>query len=319
MTEVLSAPHSMEFAYTRSTGPVVGAFLTGLRDRRVLGYKDSEGRVVVPPPEYDASTAAPVDPTTLVEVGQEGTVTTWSWNPVPRLGNPFDRPFAWALVQLDGADTALLHALDAPRDAISTGMRVRVRWAAERVGFVKDIACFEPASDAPVASPPAGEAADPVTGIVTPIRLDYRYTPGAASSQFLRSIKEGRLLGRRCPSCSKVYLPPRGGCPMCGVEFGEEVELKSTGTMVTFAVVNVNFANRVVDLPYVTAEVAFDGADTTTMVLLKGVAPEDARMGMRVRAHWIPEAEWDYSLANIDFVEPIDEPDADYDSYKELL
>jgi uncharacterized OB-fold protein len=160
---------------------------------------------------------------------------------------------------------------------------------------------------------------EPVTGIVTPIRLDYRYTPGAATSQFLRSIKEGKLLGRRCPSCTTVYLPPRGGCPMCGVEFGEEVVLKDTGTMVTFAVVNVNFANRVVDLPYVTAEVAFDGADTTTMVLLKGVAPEDARMGMRVKAHWVPQAEWDYSLANIDYVEPIDEPDADYDSFKELL
>lgn len=160
---------------------------------------------------------------------------------------------------------------------------------------------------------------EPITEIVTPIRLEYRYTPGTASSQFLRSIKEGKLRGRRCPSCQKVYVPPRGGCPMCGVEFGEEVAVKDTGTMVTFAVVNVNFANRVVDLPYVTAEVAFDGSDTTTMVLLKGVAPEDARMGMRVKAHWIPESEWDFSLANIDYVEPIDEPDAEYESFKELL
>jgi len=141
--EVLSAPHVMEFGYTRSTGPVVGAFLTGLRDKKVLGAKDSQGRVVVPPPEYDASTAAPIDASQLVEVGQEGTVTTWSWSPVPRAGNPFDRPFAWALVQLDGADTALLHALDAPREAITTGMRVRIRWAEQTVGFINDIACFE--------------------------------------------------------------------------------------------------------------------------------------------------------------------------------
>ena len=143
MTEVLSAPHVMEFAYTRSTGPVVGAFLTGLRDRKVLGVKDSSGRVIVPPPEYDAATAAPIEADALVEVGQEGTVTSWSWNPVPRAGNPFDVPFAWALVKLDGADTSMLHALDAPRDAISTGMRVKVRWAAETVGFITDIACFE--------------------------------------------------------------------------------------------------------------------------------------------------------------------------------
>lgn len=160
---------------------------------------------------------------------------------------------------------------------------------------------------------------EPITGIVTPIRLDYTYTPGTAASQFLRSIKEGKLMGRRCTSCAKVYLPPRAGCPMCGVEFGEEVAVADTGTMVTFAVVNVNFANRAVELPYVTAEVAFDGSDTTTMVLLRGVAVDEARMGMRVKAHWIPEAEWDHSLANIDYVEPLDEPDADYDTFKGLL
>jgi uncharacterized OB-fold protein len=142
--EVLSAPHVMEFPYTRSTGPVVGAFLTGLRDQKVLAYKASDGRVVCPPPEFDAGTNAPVEAAGLVEVGPEGVVTSWSWNPVPRNGNPFDRPFAWALVKLDGADSSMLHALDASRDAIETGMRVRVRWADERVGFINDIACFEP-------------------------------------------------------------------------------------------------------------------------------------------------------------------------------
>src|SRR4051794_20360838 len=92
MTEVLSAPHTMEFAYTRSTGPMIGAFLTGLRDRRVLGVADSSGRVVVPPPEYDAVTAAALPHDQLVEVGQDGVVTSWSWNPAPRPGQPFDRP-----------------------------------------------------------------------------------------------------------------------------------------------------------------------------------------------------------------------------------
>lgn len=146
--EVLSAPHSMEFPYTRSTGPVVGAFLTALRDRRVLGARASDGRVVVPPMEYDAATAAAVSADELVPVADEGVVTSWAWNPTPRAGQPLDRPFAWALVKLDGADTGLLHALDAPHAAISTGMRVKVRWAAETTGFIKDIACFEPAGSA---------------------------------------------------------------------------------------------------------------------------------------------------------------------------
>lgn len=149
MPDVLNAPHHIEFAYTRSTGPVIGAFLTGLRDRQVLGVPDSTGRVVVPPPEYDAFTAAALSAADLVPVGPEGTVTSWSWNPLPRLDQPCDRPFAWALVTLDGAGTAMLHALDAPREDVHTGMRVRVRWATETTGTIRDIACFEPVEVAP--------------------------------------------------------------------------------------------------------------------------------------------------------------------------
>ena len=160
---------------------------------------------------------------------------------------------------------------------------------------------------------------EPITGIVTPIKLDYRYTPGTAQSQFLRGIKEGKIFGRRCPSCQKVYFPPRGGCSMCGVEFAEEVEVKDTGTLVTFTVVNVNFANRSIELPYVAGEVAFDGADTTTSVLVRDIPVDQVRQGMRVKAHWIPQEQWDYSMTNIEHVVPIDEPDREYDTFKELL
>jgi uncharacterized OB-fold protein len=155
--------------------------------------------------------------------------------------------------------------------------------------------------------------------IVTPIRLDYTYTPGTAPSQFLRGMKEGRILGRRCPGCSKVYVPPRGSCPMCGLEFAEEVRVADTGTLVTFAVVNVNFANRVIELPYVSGEVRFDGSDTTSMVLVQGIPVDEVRMGMRVKAHWIPKDQWDFTFANIDYVEPLDEPDADYADYKDFI
>ena len=158
-----------------------------------------------------------------------------------------------------------------------------------------------------------------ITGIIAPIQLDYRYTPGTATSLFLRAMKEGRFEGRRCPSCSKVYFPPRGGCSMCGVEFAESVPLANTGTVATYTIVNVNFANRAVELPYVVGEVVFDGADVSTSLLIKGVPLEEVRQGMRVEAKWIPEAEWDYSLANISHVEALDEPDAPFESYKDSI
>jgi len=135
--------YTLELPYRRSVGPVVGAFLTGLRDRHVVGSHTAAGRVIVPPLEYDPDTGDAVDD--LVEVGSSGTVTSWAWIDEPMRKHPLDRPFAWVLVQLDGADTSLVHALDvADAEAVSTGMRVQIRWADERRGHITDIACFEP-------------------------------------------------------------------------------------------------------------------------------------------------------------------------------
>lgn len=44
MPEALSAPLVVEFPFTRSLGPVQSAFLTGLRERTVLGVRTAGGR-----------------------------------------------------------------------------------------------------------------------------------------------------------------------------------------------------------------------------------------------------------------------------------
>lgn len=141
----LTAQHVLEFNYTRTVGPVTGRFLTGLRDGRIEGVKTVKGRVIVPPTEYDPDTAEAVTDE-YVEVGPGGTVTTWAWVSEPRNLQPLERPFAWALIRLDGADTAMLHAVDAGEPgAMKTGMRVEPRWRDERIGMITDIECFVPA------------------------------------------------------------------------------------------------------------------------------------------------------------------------------
>jgi uncharacterized OB-fold protein len=142
-TEVLTAPLVIEYPFSRTTGPVIGAFLTGLRERVIVGTKTSDGRVLVPPMEYDPVTGDAA--TEVVEVGPGGTVTTWAWVHHPRPKDPLDHPFAWALIRIDGAESALLHAVDAGDiGAMSTGMHVAPRWRAEREGHINDIECFEP-------------------------------------------------------------------------------------------------------------------------------------------------------------------------------
>lgn len=144
--EMLRAPLTIGYDFQRTTGPVIGAFLTALRDQSVLGIRDTEGRVVCPPVEYDPQTGAPL--TEMVEVGTEGTVTSWSWVADTRDGQPLSTPHALALIRLDGADTSMLHVIDAPdASAVTTGARVRIRWAEERQGLIDDIACFDLVTD----------------------------------------------------------------------------------------------------------------------------------------------------------------------------
>jgi uncharacterized OB-fold protein len=144
MSDVLSAPHRLEFPYRRSVGPVLGRFLARLREGRFEGVRAGDGRVLVPPQEYDPATSEPLDE--WVPVGPGGEVVSWAWIAEPLPKQPLDRPFAWALVRLDGADTALLHAVDAGSpEAMRTGMRVAPRWRAERVGDIRDLECFVPA------------------------------------------------------------------------------------------------------------------------------------------------------------------------------
>ncbi|AQW55092.1 Zn-ribbon domain-containing OB-fold protein [Streptomyces violaceusniger] len=312
--EVLQAPLVVEFPFTRSLGPVQSAFLTGLRERTVLGVRTTDGRVLMPPVEYDPVTADELSD--LVEVAPTGTVTTWAWNPSPRRGQPLDTPFAWVLVRLDGADTALLHALDAPGpDAVRTGMRVRIRWAGERVGAITDIACFEPydGAEGGEAVPHSGEFTDPVTGIVAPARLDYTYAPGRAQSRYLKALADRTTRGERCPSCRKVYVPPRGACPTCGVATDEQVEVGPRGTVTTFCIVNIKARNLDIEVPYVYAHIALDGAGLALHGRVGGIPYDQVRMGLRVEPVWSEDSRYP------DHYRPTGEPDADYDTYKELL
>jgi uncharacterized OB-fold protein len=313
MPDILKAPLVVEFPFTRSLGPVQSAFLTGLRERVVLGVRTGDDRVLVPPVEYDPVTAEEIHD--LVEIAPTGTVTTWAWNHTPRRGQPLGTPFAWALVRLDGADTALLHALDAPGpDAVHTGMRVRIRWAAERVGAITDIACFEPYEGDPAEPTGHGGAfEDPVTGIVAPARLDYTYSPGRAQSAYIHALGDRRMVGERCPSCRKVYVPPRGACPTCGVATAEQVEAGPRGTVTTFCIVNIKAKNLDIEVPYVYGHIALDGADLALHGRIAGIPYDQVRMGLRVEAVWTEDGRYP------DHYRPTGEPDAEYDTYKELL
>lgn len=312
----LSAPLTLSFDYTRSVGPTLGKFFTALRERRILGVRGSDGRVHVPPAEYDPVSYEPLGE--MVPVASTGTVESWTWQPQPLEGQPLDRPFAWALIKLDGADTTLLHAVDAGTpDAISRGTRVHVHWADEPAGAITDIAYFALGDEAEPEGQP--DDRDPVTIIETPISLAIQHSASQPESAYLRALQEGKLLGARTGETGKVYFPAREADPATGIALDNYVELPDKGTVTTFAIINIPFAGQRIKPPYVAAYVLLDGADIPFLHLVTDIDASEVRMGMRVEAVWRPREEWGLGIDNISHFRPTGEPDADYDTYKHHL
>jgi uncharacterized OB-fold protein len=324
----LTAHHVLEYpgGYTRSVGPVIGRFFTSLRDGRLEGVRLADGRVLVPPAEYDPTTsdAIALDGDHWVPVGPAGRVQSYTWVSEPKPGkHPLSKPFAFALIRPDGADTALLHAVDCgTADAITVGARVAPRWRTERTGHITDIEAWVVLSDgeepktAPVRVPEEDE--QPVTGIVSAGQLEYELNAGVAVTRYLRGLGEGKIVGGRAPSSEDVYAASRGTDPKTGEPTSIEVEVQDTGVITTFCVVNVpGLSELAPEIPYVSAQILLDGANNMLFGLIRGAGVDEVHMGMRVKAKWAADLKPDHR--SIEWFEPTGQPDADYELYKDYL
>jgi len=164
--------------------------------------------------------------------------------------------------------------------------------------------------------------ADPVQFMSHHTAVEYRVPdPSPLNVYFAEQLAAGRIVGHKCPECGKVYMPPRGYCPLCVVETTakDEVEVADRGTVTTFCIVNVPFAGQRLDPPYVVAQVLLDGADIPLPHLILGCPADQVRMGLRVAAVWREPERWSTTPENIAHFEPTGEPDAPYESYSEHL
>lgn len=148
-----------------------------------------------------------------------------------------------------------------------------------------------------------------VTGVESPLYLQYNFTAGRATSRFLHKLKAGELVGQRCPKCKNVYAPPRGSCARCGVPTEEEVVLSDKATVQSFTIVHIPIPGNPLKPPFVVANLVPDGANISFIHLVGGCDNDDVHIGMRVQAQWKPKEEWDYAMDNIVYFTPLDEPD----------
>jgi uncharacterized protein len=136
------------------------------------------------------------------------------------------------------------------------------------------------------------------------IYIPYSYSAGAVGSRFLIELRDKkRIMGTRCPTCNRVYVPARSSCKDCFGQLDEWVEVSDKGTLLTYTVCNQPNRVQPVQSPIVYGIIQLDGADNGMVHMLGEVDFEQLRVGMRVQAVFKEKRE--ASILDIKYFKPL--------------
>lgn len=132
-----------------ATGPVMGRWFAGLKERKFLANRCPVcGRTQIPPREGCAVCRVRV--TEFVELGPKGTVTAYDLvyyaSPDPLTGRIRETPYVVLYIMLDGATEQEAFSLELKKEDIprlTIGARVRPVWAQNTTGSFGDVLYFE--------------------------------------------------------------------------------------------------------------------------------------------------------------------------------
>jgi len=166
---------------------------------------------------------------------------------------------------------------------------------------------------------------EPVQFVSQKVDLDYKVVTSPVARRFAELMRAGRITGHKCPVCGRVYVPPKGFCPLDAVITDEsnEVEVRDAGTLTSFTVITpIQYQGQEEKEEYVLANILLDGASGTVgQQRVEGIPHKDVRMGMRVKAVWGGDADegsrgWGLTGA-IKHWEPSGEPDEPREKYQD--
>lgn len=136
------------------------------------------------------------------------------------------------------------------------------------------------------------------------IYIPNTYTAGALGTEVLMKLKKKkRIMGMRCSSCNRVYVPARSVCKDCFAQLDEWVKVSDKGAVLTYTVVNESNNCQPVEPPLIYGIVQLDGADNGFVHMLGGVEPENLTIGMRVQAVFKEERKG--SILDIKYFKPL--------------
>jgi uncharacterized OB-fold protein len=138
------------------------------------------------------------------------------------------------------------------------------------------------------------------------VKARYAWDAGVAVSRYLRGLKQGRILARKCRQCRRVLVPPRMFCEQCFRPTDRWIEVEDTGVVNTFSLCYVSWDMRPLEIPEIPAVIEIDGASSGIGFMHKigEVEPEQVHVGMAVEAVWKPEGEREGSILDIRYFRP---------------
>ena len=147
------------------------------------------------------------------------------------------------------------------------------------------------------------------------VKSDYHWDAGIAIGNYLEGLKQGKILGIRCPECRRTMVPPRAFCELCFRPLNDWVELSDTGRINTYSVSFVNWDASRRRTPEVPAVVEIDGASPGMGILhLIGEVGDSLQeitsrlqLGMPVQAVWKPAEQREGAITDIRYFRLIPE------------
>jgi uncharacterized OB-fold protein len=137
------------------------------------------------------------------------------------------------------------------------------------------------------------------------LALPYTYFAGRVGSRFLTTVRDHRkILGVKCNTCDKVFVPPRQTCERCMEDLRDHwVELGDSGTLENFTVVRYADKHLPRNPPFILGLIRLDGADTPLVHIVGGIDIDQVVEGIKVKAVFSEQPE--NTILGIDRFEPI--------------
>ena len=281
----LTAHHVLEYpgGYTRSVGPVIGRFLTGLRDGRIEGVRLADGRVLVPPTEYDPTTSDAIAPTATTgrRSARRDACRRSRGCREPRPGK---HPLAEAVrVRADPArrcrhrDAARGRLRHAPtRSRVGPARRAALARRAHRahhrhrgVGAARR----RRGAEGRAAARRRTRTSSRSPASCRPIQLEYELNAGRRGRALPRGLGEGKIVGgtraverRRLRGVARHRPEDRRADVDRGRGAGHRCRSRRSASSTC-----PGLSELAPEIPYVSAQILLDGANNTFFGLIRGV------------------------------------------------